>query len=44
MTKAEFYASFPRIPLTASYRERGSCDYPVLPAVAGRFRVEEHED
>jgi hypothetical protein len=43
MTKADFYAAFPRVRLTVSYRERGIYHFPVLPKAAERFRLEEHE-
>jgi hypothetical protein len=39
MTKAELYATFPGVPLSVSYRDRGTYNYSVLPPAAARFRV-----
>jgi hypothetical protein len=39
MTKAEFYSTFPNVPLTKSYRQTGVYNYATLPRAAERFRL-----
>lgn len=39
MTKREFYAAFPKVPLTRSYRHAGTYNYPTVPKAAEPFRV-----
>jgi len=39
MTKAEFYETFPNVPLTNSYQYSGIYHYPTLPRAAERFRI-----
>lgn len=41
MTKAEFYETFPNVPLTHSYRSAGTYNYATLPRAAERFRIKE---
>jgi len=39
MTKAEFYETFPNVPLTNSYQHVGIYHYPTLPRAAARFQI-----
>ena len=39
MTKAEFYSTFPNVPLTKSHRQIGTYNYATAPRVAARFRL-----
>lgn len=39
MTKMEFYTAFPKVPLTRSYRDAGTYNYPTVPKAAEPFRV-----
>lgn len=39
MTKGEFYAAFPRVPLTKSYKEGRAYHFPKVPKAALRFKV-----
>lgn len=39
MTKAEFYETFPNVPLTHSYRSAGTYNYATLPRAVERFRI-----
>ncbi|HYD53677.1 MAG TPA: hypothetical protein VEA99_13665 [Gemmatimonadaceae bacterium] len=43
MSKQEFYEAFPRVPLTASYREAGVYHFPRVPRAAEPFRVPDSE-
>jgi len=44
MTKREFYETFPRIPLSRSYREARVYSFPTPPERASRFRIAIEEE
>lgn len=41
MTRADFYATFPEVVSSSSYRDRGLYHYPMIPYKAFRFLVRE---
>jgi hypothetical protein len=41
MTRADFYAQFPEVVNSSSYRDRGMYQYPMIPYKAFRFLVRE---
>jgi hypothetical protein len=41
MTRADFYATFPEVVSSASYRDLGHYHYPMIPYKAFRFLVRE---
>jgi hypothetical protein len=40
LTKGQFYAAFPNVVRSASYRDRGIYHFPSVPRVAERFRID----